>query len=201
MLVVNNVIVLPHATSRNVVRQIISALGVTRCSRIEGFRFCSPWHEAADVAWIVGGLCLTLGAVLNAALLPPGRLRNAAFGLLVVSGLGLVSTGLNPYNLRPKLHLLSAGTCFFFGAVGVLLLGVMLRRARRPYWGSVGIVCGVVSVVCAVLTGVRPDPSDQGAFERASAWPSILWIIATGAVIAFSAWRTSRTPAGDRGGR
>ncbi|MFJ7157292.1 DUF998 domain-containing protein [Streptomyces sp. NPDC101118] len=206
MLVVNNVFVLPRATNQNLVREIISALGITRCGRIEGFRFCSPWHEAADVAWIVGGACLFLGAVLNAALFPPGRIRNAAFATLAVSGLGLTSTGLNPYNVRPTVHLLSAGTCFFFGAAGVLLLGTLLRRAGRPYWGTLGIVCGVTSLVCAVLTGVRPDPGAQGAVERAAAWPSVLWIIGSGAVIAFSAGRDlragrAREPAARSGGR
>ncbi|MEV7415359.1 DUF998 domain-containing protein [Streptomyces sp. NPDC089919] len=194
MPVVNNAVVLPEATNQSLVHQIISALGITRCGRVEGFRFCSPWHEAADVAWIVGGLCLALGAVLNAGLFPAGRLRNTAFTALALSGLGLTATGLNPYNLRPAAHLLSAGTCFFSGAVGVLLLGVLLRRTGRPYWGAAGIVCGVTSLICAVLTGVRPDPSDQGAFERASAWPSILWIIVTGAMLLFS---RPRTPAGE----
>lgn len=99
-----------------------------------GFRFCSPWHEAADIAWVAGGVSLTAAAVLNMVIFPAGRRRNLTFGVLAVSGLGLVSTGFNPYNLRPTVHLLSAGTCFFCGAVGVLLLGGMLRQARRPYW-------------------------------------------------------------------
>lgn len=167
----------------------MSALGVTRCSRIGGFRFCSPWHEAADIAWIVAGVCLTLGAVLNMVIFPPDRLRNLTFGVLTVSGLGLVSTGFNPYNLRPTVHLLSAGTCFFCGAVGVLLLGRMLRQAHRPYWGATGIACGATSIVSATLTGIRPDPGAQGLFERISAWPSVIWLICMGAFIASSTWR------------
>ncbi|MFD7256332.1 DUF998 domain-containing protein [Streptomyces sp. NPDC059874] len=190
--VVNNLIVLPRASSQNLVQHIISALGVTRCGRIGGFRFCSPWHEAADIAWIVGGLCLSLGALLNSSLFPPDRLRNLTFGVLAVSGLGLVSTGCNPYNLRPAMHLLSAGTCFFAGAVGVLLLGSALVQAQRPYWGATGIACGATSVVFAVLTALRPAPGVQGVLERASAWPSVVWIICTGAVIGLSVRRRSR---------
>ncbi|MFB6615044.1 DUF998 domain-containing protein [Streptomyces sp. NPDC056367] len=190
--VVNDFIVLPRASSQDLVDHIISALGVTRCGRIGGFRFCSPWHEAADVAWIIGGLCLALGALVNVVVFPPDRLRNLTFGVLAVSGLGLVSTGCNPYNLRPAVHLLSAGTCFFTGAVGVLLLGSMLVQAQRPYWGAAGIVCGATSVVFAMLTGLRPDPGVQGLFERAAAWPSVVLIIYTGAVIAVYARRGSR---------
>ncbi|MEU8844003.1 hypothetical protein AB0D97_33645 [Streptomyces roseus] len=190
--VVNNAVVLPRASSQNLVDHIISALGVTRCGRIGGFRFCSPWHEAADIAWIVGGFCLILGAVLGAAVLPPDRLRNLAFAVLVASGAGLVSTGFNPYNLRPALHLLSAGTCFFCGAVGVLLLGGMIRRAH-PYWGTTGILCGVTSIVSATLTALRPDPYVQGLFERIAAWPSVIWVICFGAYVAVSARRASRS--------
>ncbi|TDU80235.1 hypothetical protein EDD91_7070 [Streptomyces sp. KS 21] len=189
--VVNNLIVLPRASSQNLEEHIISALGVTRCGLIGGFRFCSPWHEAADVAWIVGGWCLILGAVLNTVVFPPDRLRNLAFGVLAVSGLGLVSTGFNPYNLRPAVHLLSAGTCFFCGAVGVLLLGGMLRQAQHPYWGAAGIACGVTSIVSATLTALRPDPGVQGLFERIAAWPSVVWIICTGGLILFSARRAA----------
>ncbi|MFE2880580.1 hypothetical protein ACFXG6_19305 [Streptomyces roseus] len=190
--VVNNAVVLPRASSRSLVDHIISALGVTRCGRIGGFRFCSPWHEAADIAWIVGGFCLILGSVLSAAVLPPDRLRNLAFAVLVASGAGLVSTGFNPYNLRPALHLLSAGTCFFCGAVGVLLLGAMVRRAH-PYWGTTGILCGVTSIVSATLTALRPDPYVQGLFERTAAWPSVIWVICFGGYIAVSARRASRS--------
>ncbi|MFI8219982.1 DUF998 domain-containing protein [Streptomyces sp. NPDC085932] len=194
MLVVNNFVVLPHASSQDLEAVIISALGITRCRDIAGIRFCSPWHEAADIAWIVGGVCVFLGAVLNVAAFPPGRLRKWTFAVLAVSGLGLVSSGFNPYNLRPLAHLLSAGVCFTGGAVGVVLLGHMLRRAgHHPYWGMTGIVCGAVSLVAALVTAIRPDPRTQGVFERTSAWPSILWIIGTGVLFAWTAWRARRS--------
>ncbi|MEV6318331.1 hypothetical protein [Streptomyces sp. NPDC051776] len=191
-----NAIVLSHASSQNLEDHIISALGVTHCGRIEGFRFCSPWHEAADVAWIVGGLSLCLGAVHNAAIFTPSRVRNLAFGALIVSGLGLVSTGMNPYNLRPTEHLLSAGVCFFSGAVGVLFLGSLFRGANRPYWGAIGIACAVMSIIAATLTALRPDPGVQGVFERVSAWPSLLWLIGTGLFITVSARRAAGSGVG-----
>ncbi|MFD0007869.1 DUF998 domain-containing protein [Streptomyces sp. NPDC127178] len=193
MLVVNNFVVFPHASSQDLEAIIISALGITRCRDIAGIRFCSPWHEAADIAWIVGGVCLFLGAVLNAAVFQPGRLRSWAFGVLAVSGLGLVSSGFTPYNLHPVEHLLFAGVCFVSGAVGVLLLGEMLRRAHHRYWGISGIVCGAVSLVAALVTAIRPDPRTQGVFERTSAWPTIFWIIGTGALFIWAAWRARRS--------
>ncbi|WP_328296904.1 hypothetical protein OG389_03150 [Streptomyces sp. NBC_00435] len=193
MFVVNNLIVLPRATNQNLVHEIISALGVTRCGHVGGVRFCSPLHEDANVAWIIGGVCLTAGALLNTAIVSPGRVRNLAFGALALSGLGLLSSGFNPYNLRPALHLLSAGTCFFSGGVGALLLGGLIRRAHRPLWGALGVACGVTTLVFTVLTGLRPDPGVQGLFERTSAWPTVVWIIGSGATIALQAWRSSRT--------
>ncbi|MGW6705090.1 DUF998 domain-containing protein [Streptomyces sp. NPDC054956] len=189
--IVNNAVVMPRASRQSLTDEIISALGVTRCARVEGIRFCSPWHEAANSAWVVGGVCLALGAILNAVLLPAGRRRTVTTGAFVLSGLALVSAGLNPYNLRLAPHLLSAGTCFIAGAVGVLLLGSEFRRMNRPYWGGTGIVCGVVSLVGTAITAVHPLPSFQGLFERASAWPSVLWIIGTGVLLARAAWRTS----------
>lgn len=192
--IVNNAVVMPRASRQSLTDEIISALGVTRCARVEGIRFCSPWHEAAISAWVVGGLCLALGAVLNTVLLPPGRRRVVTTGAFVLSGLALVSAGLNPYNLRLALHLLSAGTCFIAGAVGVLLLGSEFRHMDRPYWGVTGMVCGVVSLVGTAVTAVHPVPTFQGLFERASAWPSVLWIIGTGVLLARAAWRRSRHP-------
>ncbi|MFE5828351.1 hypothetical protein ACFQ7B_42390 [Streptomyces erythrochromogenes] len=56
--IVNNLIALPRASDHNPVAEAISALGLTRCALVEGTRFCSPWHEAAAVAWIAGGVCL-----------------------------------------------------------------------------------------------------------------------------------------------
>ncbi|MGW2586087.1 DUF998 domain-containing protein [Streptomyces virginiae] len=190
--IVNNLIVLPHASNHSLVDEVISALGITRCGRVEGIRFCSPWHEAADIAWIAGGVCLAVGSVLSAVIFPPDKWRNLAFGALTVSGIGLLATGLNPYNLRPSLHLLSAGTCFFAGAVGVLLLGRMLSQANRRYWGTAGMVCGAVSFVFNTLTALEPDTGVQGLFERVSAWPSVAWIIGTGGYFAFTGWRTHR---------
>ncbi|MEU9480398.1 hypothetical protein [Streptomyces sp. NPDC048191] len=190
---VNNLIVLPHASSQNLVEYLISALGMTQCDRIHGMRFCSPWHEAADIAWIFGGLSLSSGAVLNMVFFPSSRLRNRAFGALTISGLGLVSAGFNPYNVRTVVHLLSAGTCFISGAVGVVLLGGMLLQRSRPYLGMIGIACGVTSLIGTALAALRVDLEVQGAFERASAWPSLLWLIGTGGFLASTAWRTSRS--------
>lgn len=151
-----------------------------------------PWHEAADSAWIAGGACLAVGALLNAAILAPDRLRNMGFGALTLSGVGLLASGMNPYNLRPAAHLLSAGTCFIAGGVGVLLLGIAFRQADRPFWGTSGIVCGVTSLVFTALTALKPDVGIQGLFERTAAWPSIVWVIGTGAAIVRLAWRASR---------
>ncbi|RSS78652.1 DUF998 domain-containing protein [Streptomyces sp. WAC06614] len=190
--VVNYLVVLPRASNHSLVDEVISALGVTRCDVIEGLWFCSPWHEAADTAWIVGGVCLFLGAALNVVLFAPDRMRNAAFSLLVVSGVALVLTGLAPYNVHRGPHLIAAAVCFYSGAAGVLLLGVMLRQARRPCWGTFGIVCGTTSLVFATVTALRPDPGVQGVFERASAWPSVVWAILFGAHLAVTALRARR---------
>ncbi|MFE5824308.1 DUF998 domain-containing protein [Streptomyces erythrochromogenes] len=190
--IVNNLVVLPRASNHSQVAEVISALGLTRCALVEGTRFCSPWHEAATIAWIAGGVCLAAGSLLTAAVFPPDKWRNLAFGALTVSGLGLLSTGLNPYNVRPTLHLLSAGICFFSGGLGVLVLGSMLRQARRQYWGVAGMVCGMVSLVFTVLTALRPDVHVQGLFERVSVWPSLVWIIGTGSYFAVIARQSHR---------
>ncbi|MFF4369353.1 DUF998 domain-containing protein [Streptomyces sp. NPDC001594] len=193
--VVNNAIVLPRATSQNLIAKIISALGITQCGYVGGSRFCSPLHDAADGAWIAGGICLVAGTLLNAVLLPADRPRNLAFGSLAVGGAGLTASGLTPYNLHPVAHLVAAGTCFFFGGVGIIVLGATLRQAGRPYWGTLGIVCGVTSLVFTLVTAIKPDPGIQGLVERAAAWPSVMWIIGSGIVIALTVWRGRRTGA------
>ncbi|MFE9255010.1 hypothetical protein [Streptomyces sp. NPDC006879] len=184
-----DVVVFIHATTVRPTDEIISALGETQCGRLGAFHVCSPWHESADIAWVIGGLSLAVGALCNLAVFTPGFLRNLAFGALTISGLALVSTGLNPYNVRPSPHLFSAGTCFFMGSAGVVLLGLLFLQANRPHWGWAGVSCGAIGITGTTLTALKPIPDLQGLFERVGAWPSVVWVMATGAFIVRAVYR------------
>lgn len=50
----------------------------------------------------------------------------------------------------------------------------------------------MTSIVSATLTALRPDPGVQGLFERIAAWPSVVWIIWTGAFILVFTRRAAR---------
>ncbi|MFD5424439.1 DUF998 domain-containing protein [Streptomyces sp. NPDC127084] len=174
-------------------RDPISALGITHCGRINGVWGCSSWHEASDIAWMISGICLIIGAWCNISFFRPTLWRNAGLSAAAISGAGLVSTALNPLNERVAPHLVSAGFSIAFGGMGAFFLGLVFLRRGDRRWGATGIVCGIVSLIAGL--GIRVDALRplQGMYERVAIWPNIAWIIGTGIIILQAAWKGRST--------
>ena len=142
----------------------VSRLGEVGCSATQ----CSPRHELMNGSFMAFGVLLAGGAVLLARPLGPW-----VTGLLVVSGLSSVATGLAPLDQDATLHAIAAAPLFVAQPIALIVLGARLRNDRpRLAWAllTTGAVTGV-SAVSFVLSGNGPV---SGALERLALWPVLL---------------------------
>ena len=142
----------------------VSRLGKVGCSAA----FCSPRHELMNGSFMCFGALLAGGAVLLARSLGPW-----VTGLLVVSGLSSVATGLAPLDQNGTLHAIAATPLFVAQPIALIVLGARLRRDRpRLAWAllTTGAVTGAAAMTF-VLTGDGPA---SGALERLALWPVLV---------------------------
>lgn len=161
----------------------ISSLGVTKCLNQGDLYICSPWHAAANVSWVIAGLCMVAGAVLTAPVFPRDRIGRWGTWLFGVSGAGLTIVGANPDNLRGGLHGVGAVLAMAGGDAALILLGVSLRRAGqwvRP--ASAAPVLGAAGLIALPLMLVFQS-SAEGVLERVAAYPIVAFYIVFGLAI------------------
>lgn len=154
----------------------VSRLGEVGCS----VDYCSPRHEVMNGSFMGFGVLLAGGAVLLSRSLGPW-----ATGLLVVSGLSSVATGLAPLDQDATLHALAATPLFVAQPLSLLVIGHRLRRTQ-PVLARTLLATGIVTggaAVAFVLVG--EESAAAGALERLALWPVLC---ALGAV----AWRSRR---------
>jgi hypothetical membrane protein len=146
----------------------VSRLGEVGCSAA----YCSPRHELMNGSFIGFGALLVAGAVLLSRPLGPW-----VTGLLVVSGLSSVATGLAPLDQDATLHALSAVPLFVAQPVALLVLGVRIR-ADRPRLARALLAAGVVTGGAAVAFVLSSAGPVSGALERLALWPVLLGLAA-----------------------
>lgn len=129
----------------------------------------SPWHPLMNAAFVVFGVFMGLGAVLQA-----GRFGPAVTILLVISGLSSAAVGLTPLDVHPALHVAVATPVFVAQPLALVLLG---RATRAPAL----VVAGVVSSVAAIGFILLDLPHGTGVLERVALWPTFVAL----AVVAF----------------
>lgn len=154
----------------------VSRLGQTGCT--EGF--CSPRHEVMNLGFVGFGVLLAGGAGLLGR-----RLGRWGTGLLVLSGLSSVATGLAPLDEDAALHAVAAAPLFVAQPVALIVLGLR-ERVARPHLArslvATGAVTGTAAAAFAVL-GSGPWP---GGLERLALWPVLIglagyaWTLAAG---------------------
>ena len=152
----------------SLVADSVSRLGELGCTAAR----CSPRHELMNGSFVVFGLLLAGGAVL---LLRP--LGAWVAGLLLVSGLSSVATGLAPLDQDTALHAVAATPLFVAQPVALLLLGVRLR-APRPRLAGVLLAVGTVTGAAAVGFVLLGDSPVAGALERLALWPVMIGLAA-----------------------
>ena len=142
----------------------VSRLGEVSCSAAR----CSPRHEVMNGSFIGFGVLLAGGAVLLARPLGPW-----VTGLLVVSGLSSVATGLAPLDQDATLHAIAAGPLFVAQPIALIVLGSRLR-SERPRLARALLATGAVTGVSAVSFVLSGDGPVSGALERLALWPVLV---------------------------
>jgi hypothetical membrane protein len=160
----------------------VSRLGEVGCSEA----FCSPRHELMNGSFMGFGALLAGGAVLLARPLGPW-----ATGLLVVSGLSSVATGLAPLDQDATLHAIAAAPLFLAQPMALVVLGARLR-GDQPRLARGLLATGAVTAAAAVSFVLAGDGPASGALERLALWPVLVGL-------AGFAW--SRHPRHDRSAR
>lgn len=148
----------------------VSRLGEVGCASA----YCSPRHQLMNGSFIGFGVLLAGGAALLTRPLGP-----LVTGLLVVSGLSSVATGLAPLDQDGTLHAIAATPLFVAQPAALLLLGARLRK-EHPRLGvalmTTGTVCGTAAAAF-ILLGDNPT---SGAVERLALWPVLGGLAAFG---------------------
>lgn len=146
----------------------VSRLGEVGCSAA----YCSPRHELMNGSFVGFGLLLAAGALLLSRALAPW-----VTGLLVVSGLSSVATGLAPLDQDAALHAIAATPLFVAQPVALIVLGARLRK-DRPRLARALLVAGGVTAAAAVAFVLAADGPAAGALERLALWPVLVGLAA-----------------------
>ncbi len=142
----------------------VSRLGETGCSAA----YCSPRHEMMNGSFIVFGALLVCGAALLSRPLGPW-----VTGLLLVSGLSSVATGLAPLDQDTTLHTIAAAPLFVAQPVALIILGSRLRNDGPRLAGAL-LAAGVVTGTAAASFVLSGDGPASGALERLALWPVLV---------------------------
>lgn len=142
----------------------VSRLGEVGCSAA----YCSPRHELMNGSFMVFGVLLVGGALLLSRSLGPW-----VTGLLMVSGLSSVATGLAPLDQDATLHAIAAAPLFVAQPVALIVLGARLRNSRPALaWALLG--AGVATGTAALTFVLSGDGPASGVLERLALWPVLV---------------------------
>ncbi|MDZ5661229.1 DUF998 domain-containing protein [Nocardioides sp. S-58] len=167
----------------------VSRLGEVGCTAA----YCSPRHAVMNGSFMVYGVLLAGGALLLA-----GRLGPWVTGLLVVSGVSSVATGLAPLDQGATLHTLAAAPLFVAQPAALVLLGARLR-GTEPRLATGLLAAGVVTAAAAVGFVVAGEGRAAGALERLALWP-VLFAVAAAAWTSRARRRSDRAAMSAAGG-
>lgn len=173
----------------SLVADSISRLGESSCSAGS----CSPRHDVMNAAFVVSGALLAGGAALLSRAWGP-----TVTGLLVVSGLSSVATGLAPLDRDVTLHVVAATPLFVAQPLALVALGLRLR-SDRPRLARALVATGAVTGAAAAAFVLAGDGAAAGALERLAIWPVLVAL--AGAAGAVARPRAVLRPAGTGGTR
>lgn len=179
----------------NVLTNPISDLGNT---------VASPLWPLFDYALALFGVLVILGIFLLSASIFSGFGGRASGILLSISALAAIGVGVVPENTIPILHSLFSLMAFFFGGVGVLIIGIWLLFEKGfTAHSAYSILSAVVSLGALLVSffpafGILPiwkyyGPGfGYGGIERLVVFTLFAWVFITGALSAFGAPRIKK---------
>ncbi len=148
----------------------VSRLGETGCSPDH----CSARHGLMNGSFVIFGLLLAGSAVALARRLGPW-----ATGLLVVSGLSSMATGLTPQDQDATAHVIAATPLFIAQPAALVALAVLVR-GEQPILSRLMLGGGVVTGAGAAAFILAGDEY-TGLLERLALWPVLIALSAFGA--------------------
>jgi hypothetical membrane protein len=152
----------------SLVSDSVSRLGELTCSEA----YCSPRHAVMNGSFLGFGALLTAGAVLLARPLGPW-----ATGLLAISGVSSMATGLAPLDQDATLHAIAATPLFVAQPLALVVLGLRIRGSQ-PLLGRALLATGAVTSVAAVGFVTSGEGAASGALERLALWPVLIGLAA-----------------------
>ncbi|CAA9378171.1 MAG: hypothetical protein AVDCRST_MAG60-664 [uncultured Nocardioides sp.] len=161
----------------------VSRLGEVGCTTT----YCSPRHDVMNASFMVFGALLVVGAALLTRPFGPW-----VTGLLIVSGLSSIATGLAPLDQGAGPHAVAAAPLFVAQPLALLALGARLRP-DRPSLGTALIATGALTATAALGFAVLGVSSATGLVERLALWP-VLVALAGFAWTQLPRRRTPRAP-------
>jgi hypothetical membrane protein len=113
--------------------------------------------------------------------------------LVAVSGLGAILSGLFPANVNLGFHVLGALLNFLTASVGLLLLGLGVRK-RNGWLAAWSIALGLTTIAGLILynsqvfLGLGP-----GGMERVLGYASVIWAIGLGVALLVGSRRATKS--------
>lgn len=161
----------------------ISDLAAMACTSV-----CSPLHPVMNAAFLLQGALILGGAVAAWRLGPPGLWR-VSCALMAASAPGVVLVGLVPEDAGSPLHVIGAAENLLTSSLAMGLMALSLRRVA-PLRAAIGGVGAVVALAALAALGARADFGlGIGVVERIAAYPTPLWLAATGLWLWRKGWR------------
>lgn len=192
--VVEGIVQAASTAPYSMVENYISDLGAVNCGTVTIKTYeayvCSPLHGLMNSAYIAVGALAVLGAILGRPAWPQGKQATAGLVLVSIAGVGAIVAGIYPEDVNLDLHLLGALLAVPGSAVGMLLLGLSLRRHHRGL-AVFSWICVAVGVVGLALTSSPQLGLGIGLTERLAGYPFEIWKTVLGAAVLL-AWRRAR---------
>lgn len=163
----------------NYLHNTISDLGNNKCGNYAGRFVCSPLHNLMNLSFIILGVFMAIGSFFIYQEFIRRKYIFLGFSFLSIAGIGLIIVGIFPENSFNSLHSIGAFLPFFFGNLGIVILGLFLRAPRllRIY----SICTGALSLVAfAFFISHRYFGVGEGGMERLAAYPQAIWLIVLG---------------------
>lgn len=157
----------------------ISDLGHTVCGPYGDKLVCSANFLAMNISFIILGLTMLFGALLNQKHSSTSKLSSFGFSGLALSGLGTVLIGIFPENSISSLHIIGAGIPFLVGNISLVILSRSLEVGK--YFSIYTFLSGFTALIALALFLTQNYLGlGIGGIERIVAYPQTIWLISYG---------------------
>ena len=157
----------------------ISDLGNTVCGPYGDKLVCSANFLAMNISFIILGLTMLFGALINQKHSNTSKLSSFGFSGLALSGLGTVLIGIFPENSISSLHIIGAGIPFLVGNISLVILSRSLEVGK--YFSIYTFLSGFTALIALALFLTQNYLGlGIGGIERIVAYPQTIWLSSYG---------------------